>query len=198
MPLRACAPCDPAFAPVASRRAVPAGSYVPKHRNAGRHGFRPCAMQTDTPAAGMGRPARPGVQPPPAGGLAPRSTMPTRIQTERDYLTQRAGLITRHFPNAMGMDDFMHRVEIALYAFGFSGDNSIGATWRGVVGGVLRKGGERGPMVDVGWRMESSFGPDCWWGAGRHRGTAARAAAACTRASVPAAHGVGLRFLTQS
>ncbi len=31
----------------------------------------------------------------------------------------------------MGADDFIQRVEMALYAFGFNGDNSIGARWAG-------------------------------------------------------------------
>lgn len=42
------------------------------------------------------------------------------------YLTRRHELVLKHFPNALGVDDFMSRVEIALSAHGFRGDNSIG------------------------------------------------------------------------
>ena len=42
----------------------------------------------------------------------------------------RANKVQEQFGNAMGADDFMQRVEMALYAFGFNGDNSIGAYLR--------------------------------------------------------------------
>ena len=32
----------------------------------------------------------------------------------------------KHFDGAMGADDFITRMEMALFAFGFTGDNSIG------------------------------------------------------------------------
>ena len=32
----------------------------------------------------------------------------------------------KHFEGAMGADDFITRMEMALFAFGFTGDNSIG------------------------------------------------------------------------
>jgi len=35
--------------------------------------------------------------------------------------------VQEQFGNALGADDFIQRVEMALYAFGFNGDNSIGA-----------------------------------------------------------------------
>ena len=38
--------------------------------------------------------------------------------------------VQEQFGNAMGADDFMQRVEMALYAFGFNGDNSIGERLR--------------------------------------------------------------------
>ena len=38
----------------------------------------------------------------------------------------RAQRVSEHFPNSLGVDDFVHRLEIALYQFGFSGENSIG------------------------------------------------------------------------
>jgi len=46
--------------------------------------------------------------------------------TEVAYLTGRARVVNQHFPSAMGIDDFLHRLEIALYAYGFNGDNAIG------------------------------------------------------------------------
>lgn len=45
--------------------------------------------------------------------------------TELVYLTGRANKVRAHFGSAMGADDFMQRLEMALYAFGFTGDNSI-------------------------------------------------------------------------
>lgn len=41
------------------------------------------------------------------------------------YLTARAKVVNESFEGALGIDDFINRVEIALYSFGFSGDNSI-------------------------------------------------------------------------
>lgn len=45
---------------------------------------------------------------------------------EQAYLTARARRIAEHFPTAIGVDDFLNRLEIALFAYGFTGDNSIG------------------------------------------------------------------------
>jgi hypothetical protein len=41
-------------------------------------------------------------------------------------LTSRHLEVTKHFPSAMGVDDFMARLEMALAAYGFTGDNAIG------------------------------------------------------------------------
>ncbi|KIY95386.1 hypothetical protein MNEG_12578 [Monoraphidium neglectum] len=41
------------------------------------------------------------------------------------YFTRRHELVLKSFPNALGVDDFISRVEIALAAHGFRGDNSI-------------------------------------------------------------------------
>ncbi|GAB4823828.1 hypothetical protein N2152v2_010874 [Parachlorella kessleri] len=41
------------------------------------------------------------------------------------YLTERAGHVTKHFPSALGVDDFMQRLEVALWGYGFQNDNSI-------------------------------------------------------------------------
>ena len=42
-----------------------------------------------------------------------------------NYLSGRAQRVSDHFPGALGVDDFMQRLEIALFAFGFDGDNTI-------------------------------------------------------------------------
>jgi hypothetical protein len=42
------------------------------------------------------------------------------------YLTERASHVTTHFPTALGVDDFMQRLEVALWGYGFQNDNSIG------------------------------------------------------------------------
>nr|AXF41556.1 LCI70 protein [Chlorella sp. ArM0029B] len=57
------------------------------------------------------------------------------------YLSGRSHLVCQHFPGALGADDFMARLEIALYAYGFSGDNSISdIDARGNVGAISRPG----------------------------------------------------------
>ena len=49
----------------------------------------------------------------------------------------RAKAVQQHFESALGQDDFINRVEMALYAFGFTGDNSIGeSSARGAVCGA--------------------------------------------------------------
>lgn len=76
-----------------------------------------------------------------------------RDYTEVAYLTGRTRVVSRHFPAAMGIDDFLHRLEIALYAYGFTGDNSIGA-WmgRGIFMCVCGGAGERGTVF---WLLNS-------------------------------------------
>jgi hypothetical protein len=48
-----------------------------------------------------------------------------RDYTEVAYMTGRAKVVSGYFPSALGIDDFLHRLEIALYAYGFNGDNAI-------------------------------------------------------------------------
>jgi hypothetical protein len=38
--------------------------------------------------------------------------------------------VAKHFPLALGVDDFMARLEMALAAYGFTGDNAIGECTR--------------------------------------------------------------------
>lgn len=35
--------------------------------------------------------------------------------------------MNQYFPGSYGVDDFVHRLETALYSFGFNGDNTVGA-----------------------------------------------------------------------
>ncbi|GIL77001.1 hypothetical protein Vretimale_3273 [Volvox reticuliferus] len=50
------------------------------------------------------------------------------IVAPKKSFSQRHTDIIRHFPSAMGVDDFMGRVEVALAGFGFTGDNTIAMT----------------------------------------------------------------------
>jgi hypothetical protein len=43
-------------------------------------------------------------------------------------LNNRYATILKHFPSALGVDDFIARVEVALCYFGFTGDNTIAVT----------------------------------------------------------------------
>jgi hypothetical protein len=45
--------------------------------------------------------------------------------TEEVYLAARTRSIRAHFPTALGVDDFLSRLEIALFSHGFTGENSI-------------------------------------------------------------------------
>lgn len=47
---------------------------------------------------------------------------------DQSNLNQRHMNITSHFPTALGVDDFMARLEVALSGFGFTGENSIAMT----------------------------------------------------------------------
>ncbi|GAB4814589.1 hypothetical protein N2152v2_001635 [Parachlorella kessleri] len=47
-------------------------------------------------------------------------------KVEKQYLSERASQINKHFETALGVDDFMARLEIALYQHGFQNENSIG------------------------------------------------------------------------
>ena len=60
------------------------------------------------------------------GANQDESSKKVRDYAEVAYLTGRMRVVTNHFSSAIGIDDFLHRLEIALYAYGFNGDNSIG------------------------------------------------------------------------
>ena len=52
------------------------------------------------------------------------------VSNEVQYMLNRVDTVQQHFPTATSMDDFMFRVETALCAYGFTGENSIGGcTW---------------------------------------------------------------------
>jgi hypothetical protein len=44
------------------------------------------------------------------------------------YIRERCDVVTKEFPNAVGMDDFLFRTEVMLRRFGFTADNSIALT----------------------------------------------------------------------
>lgn len=48
-------------------------------------------------------------------------------ELEQAYLSMRTKHVTDQFPGALGVDDYLSRVEIALFELGFDGANSIGA-----------------------------------------------------------------------
>lgn len=48
--------------------------------------------------------------------------------TEQLYMAGRVAQVRQHFPSALSVDDFMHRVEMCAFSFGFSGDNTIAMT----------------------------------------------------------------------
>lgn len=51
----------------------------------------------------------------------------THLTTCPHYcFTDRFATVLKHFPSAMGVDDFIARTEVALCYFGFTGDNTIG------------------------------------------------------------------------
>jgi hypothetical protein len=47
---------------------------------------------------------------------------------EQAYLAQRGSVVNESFPGSLGVDDFIHRLEIGLFSYGFSGENSIACT----------------------------------------------------------------------
>jgi hypothetical protein len=66
------------------------------------------------------------VGPPEGSKLISRQAVKTDQYAEQAYLTARVKRVADHFPNVMGVDDFLNRLEIALFAYGFTGENSIG------------------------------------------------------------------------
>ncbi|KAL4439983.1 hypothetical protein ABPG75_002984 [Micractinium tetrahymenae] len=77
-------------------------------------GVLPAAAGADGGSSSLGAAAR---------RAAP--VVPAKETSEVEYLTARVTTVADEFPGAIGADDFIQRVEIALYGFGFSGDNSI-------------------------------------------------------------------------
>ncbi len=83
------------------------------------------AQRTDTapPATGDGRTEMQAV----SKALIGRKGTSAQY-AEQAYLAARSRRIAQHFPTAIGVDDFLNRLEIALFAYGFTGDNSIGTS----------------------------------------------------------------------
>jgi hypothetical protein len=61
-----------------------------------------------------------------ATAVAPAKTEQFSTQNRDEYFTRRHEVVQRYFPTSLGVEDFGSRVEIALSAFGFNGNNSIG------------------------------------------------------------------------
>ena len=53
---------------------------------------------------------------------------PELQHNRKAYINERIEVVTKHFPNAIGMDDFLFRTEVMLRRFGFTADNSIALT----------------------------------------------------------------------
>lgn len=62
---------------------------------------------------------------------------------EHQYFALRTQKVQKYFADAMGVDDFVARVEMELCRHGFSGENSIGARQ------ILCKRAELCPMVSI-------------------------------------------------
>ena len=45
--------------------------------------------------------------------------------TEDIYLAARTREVRKHFPTALGVDDFLSRLEVSLFSYGFTGENAI-------------------------------------------------------------------------
>ncbi|PSC69999.1 low-CO2 inducible [Micractinium conductrix] len=56
---------------------------------------------------------------------AASAAVDVKESAEVEYLTARSAIVNKHFEGSLGADDFIQRVEMALYAFGFTGENSI-------------------------------------------------------------------------
>ena len=53
---------------------------------------------------------------------------PELQHNRKAYINERIEVVTKHFPSAIGMDDFLFRSEVMLRRFGFTADNSIALT----------------------------------------------------------------------
>jgi hypothetical protein len=62
-----------------------------------------------------------------AAAVAPVPTAPV-AKYDPNNLAHRLAMMRTHFSSAIGIDDFMARVEVALCAYGFTSDNSIAMT----------------------------------------------------------------------
>jgi hypothetical protein len=82
---------------------------------------------------------------------SPLPAQPVRLPG-KDNVTDRYQTVLRHFPSALGVDDFIARVEVALCYFGFTGDNSIGEPrqqGRTTVGSIVSAGQGQGEQQQL-------------------------------------------------
>lgn len=49
-------------------------------------------------------------------------------QPQKVYMASRAATISKFFPGSLDVHDYVQRLDIALQAYGFDGNNSIGAS----------------------------------------------------------------------
>jgi hypothetical protein len=126
--------------------------------------LRPLARAAAAPAARRGRafaPTRAAAAQAPAAEETTLQSFTT--QNRNEYFTRRQEVVQRYFPTSLGVEDFVSRVEIALSAFGFNGNNSIG---------------EPPPARGLHWRLASEVLSLCSQNWVWTRGARARAAAA--------------------
>jgi len=64
----------------------------------------------------------PGVRSPAVNCREPEIPMSNEVK----YMLNRVNIVQESFPSATSMDDFIFKLEMALVAYGFTGDNSIG------------------------------------------------------------------------
>lgn len=72
------------------------------------------------------------------------------------YLIKRSTDVSKHFPTALGLDDFMQRLDVALWRYGFQNDNSIGEGGCGMKGArmpCVRRHDQQGPFKPAGRAM---------------------------------------------
>lgn len=84
--------------------------------------FRPSFNKVDETVRDVVKPE------PVAAEVKPSTPAPAPGQANPRNLEERQRIVQEYFPNALSVDDFITRVEIALCKYGFTGDNCIACT----------------------------------------------------------------------
>lgn len=156
MPLWRCASAGPIFAPrrpnsrlfyVLRRQgscfdAHSLAHHRPQAAPLPKSNFASCACRALPPGFLSSVPN--GATPPPNGTSSPSNgaaasgaSYPAAAASQPDapfevpnlaYMTDRHKMVLSHFSTALGVDDFISRLEIALFGYGFTGENSIAMT----------------------------------------------------------------------